>query len=58
VSVVWVVPALVASLGALAVSLLARGAAEEARELGREVARFGELHVALTRVRAELRRPS
>lgn len=57
-SIVWVIPVVVAGLGALALSLLARMAAEEGRELAREVARFGELHVALTQVRADLHRRS
>lgn len=56
-SLVWVIPVVVAGFGALAVSLLVRIAAEEGRELAREVARFGELHAALAQVRADLRRP-
>jgi hypothetical protein len=35
---------------------LLRGTAESARELRAEVARFGELHVALARLRTEVQR--
>jgi cytochrome c-type biogenesis protein CcmH/NrfF len=53
-SLVWAVPVVVLLVGAAAAVALVRATAESARELGQEIARFGELHVALTRVRAEI----
>ncbi len=52
--VIWVVPVVVLALGALAIVALARGAAEEGRALMAEISRFGELHLALTKVNREL----
>jgi hypothetical protein len=50
----WAIPAVVGSLGAVGVYALARAAADEARQLGREIGRFGELRPALVAVRDEL----
>ena len=52
-SPLWIVPTAVIGLGAVALGSLLRGVGEEARALTHEVARFGELHVALSQVRAE-----
>jgi hypothetical protein len=52
-SPVWAVPAFVAVIGGLGVVALLRATAESARELGAEIARFGELHVALARLRTD-----
>lgn len=51
---VWVVPVVVLSVGAVGIVALLRESAGAARQLASEVARFGELHVVLARVRAEL----
>ena len=53
-SPVWAIPVLVVTIGGLGVLALLRGTAESARELAAEVARFGELHASLSRVRHEL----
>ena len=53
-SPVWAVPVLLVAIGGVALAALLRGTAETARELAAEVARFGELHAALNRVRLEL----
>lgn len=53
-SFVWAVPFLAVLFGGAAVIALLRGTAESARELRSEVARFGELHVALARLRTEV----
>lgn len=53
-SVLWVVPVLAVLFGGAAVAALLRGAATDARELAREVARFGELHQSVAGLRAEL----
>ena len=53
-SPVWAVPVLVLLVGGAALAALLRGTTESARELAAEVARFGELHVALSRVRVDL----
>jgi hypothetical protein len=53
-SPVWAVPFLALIFGGAAVTALLRGTAESARELGAEVARFGELHVSLARLRTEV----
>jgi cytochrome c-type biogenesis protein CcmH/NrfF len=53
VSLVWVVPFVVLLVGAAAVVALLRGTVDCARELGMEIARFGELHASVARVRAE-----
>lgn len=55
-SPVWVVPFLVLLFGGTALVALLRVTADSARELGNEVARFGELHVALARLRDESHR--
>jgi hypothetical protein len=52
-SPVWGVPFLVLLVGGAALLALLRGTAEAARELGAEVARFGELHISLARLRTE-----
>jgi len=54
VSPVWAVPFLAVIFGGAAMIALLRGTAESARELRSEVARFGELHVALARLRTEV----
>ena len=53
-SAVWAVPFLAVIFGGAAVVALLRGTAEAARDLRSEVARFGELHVALARLRTEV----
>jgi hypothetical protein len=53
-SPLWAVPFLAALFGAAALIALLRGTAESARELGAEVARFGQLHVAVARLRTEV----
>ena len=53
-SPVWAVPFLAVIFGGAAMVALLRGTAESARELRAEVARFGELHVALARLRTEV----
>ena len=53
---IWVVPVVVAAMGAAALFALARGTTESARELVAEIARFGEMHAALTRLRTETQR--
>lgn len=55
-SPIWIVPTAVVGLGAVALGALLRGLTEEARALTSEVARFGELHVALAKVRGEVAR--
>ena len=55
-SPVWAVPFLAVLFGGAAMVALLRGTAESAKELRDEVARFGELHVALARLRAEVQR--
>lgn len=52
---VWLVPILVLLFGGAAMVALLRVTRESARELGAEVARFGELHVALSRLRDDAR---
>jgi cytochrome c-type biogenesis protein CcmH/NrfF len=54
VSAVWAVPVLAVIFGGAAMVALLRGTAESARELRAEVARFGELHVRLARLRTEV----
>jgi len=54
VSLVWAVPVVVLLVGAAAAVALVRATADSARALGAEIARFGELHVALSRVRTEI----
>lgn len=53
---VWVVPVLAVLFGGAAIAALLRGAANDTRELGREVARFGELNATMAGIRAELAR--
>ena len=53
-SPLWAIPAIVSSLGAVGVYALARSAVDEARELAKEIGRFGELRPALVTVRDEL----
>ena len=53
-SAVWAVPFLAVIFGGAAMVALLRGTAESARELRAEVARFGELHVSLARLRTEV----
>ena len=53
-SLVWAVPVVMVLVGSAAMVALLRATADSARDLGREVARFGELHAALSRVGAEL----
>jgi hypothetical protein len=53
-ALLWVVPVMVLLVGAAAIVALVRPTADTARELVGEVARFGELHVALARVRTEI----
>lgn len=55
-TLVWVVPMMVLLFGGVALAALCRSAAGSARELGEEIVRFGELHVALARVRTEIQR--
>lgn len=50
---VWLVPIFALLLGGIAMAALLRTTADNARKLGAEVARFGELHVALARLRTE-----
>ena len=57
-SAVWAVPVVMLLVGGAAVAALLRGTAESARELTSEIARFGELHAALARVRTELQQTS
>jgi hypothetical protein len=52
-SPVWVIPVFVVAVGGLGIVALLRVTIDSARELGSEVARFGELHVALARLRTE-----
>jgi hypothetical protein len=53
-SAVWVVPVLALVIGGAAVASLLRVVAGDARELAREVARFGEMHHDVAGLRAEL----
>jgi hypothetical protein len=52
----WIVAVGVVTFGAIAVASLARSALSEMKDLKSEVARFGELHVALGRVHSEVSR--
>lgn len=51
---VWLVPVLMVLLGGAALVALLRTTGEAARALRSELVRFGELHVALGRLRAEV----
>lgn len=53
-SVIWVVPVLALVLGGVAVAALVRAAASDARDLAREVARFGELQTSIAGLRTEI----
>ena len=55
-SPVWAVPVVVAAMGGAALVALLRGTSESARDLVAEIARFGELHAALARLRTETQR--
>lgn len=57
-SAVWLVPILVLLFGGAAMVALLRMTRDSARQLGAEVARFGELHVALARLRDDARESS
>ena len=57
-SPVWVVPVIVVLVGSAALLALLKATSESARELASEIARFGELHAALARVRTELQHTS
>ena len=50
---VWVVPVVVAVVGTATVALLLRQAAREAQQLRMGLVRFGEVRLALARVRDE-----
>jgi hypothetical protein len=56
VNAIWVVPVVVAAMGGAALFALLRGTSESARELVAEVARFGEMHAAVGRLRSETQR--
>lgn len=53
-ALVWAVPMVVLLVGSVGIAALLRETAGNARELVDEVARFGELHVVLARVRTEI----
>jgi len=55
VSLVWAVPFVVLLVGGAAVAALLRGTVDCGRELGMEIARFGELHTSVAQVRAEFK---
>jgi hypothetical protein len=55
-SPVWAVPVVVAAMGGAALVALLRGTRESARDLVAEIARFGEMHAALSGLRAETER--
>jgi hypothetical protein len=57
-SLVWAIPFVVLLVGGAGAVALVRATADSARELGQEIARFGELHVALARVRSEIQQTS
>lgn len=52
-SPIWIVPALVAVVGAVAVGALLRSLAEDARLLAREVGALGDLRPAVARLHAD-----
>ena len=52
-SPVWAIPVVVLTIGGAAVFALLRGASDSARDLMAEIARFGEMHAALGRLRSE-----
>ena len=55
---VWLVPLLAAIVGGAALVALLRATVGSARELGAELARFGELHASLAALRTDLRESS
>jgi hypothetical protein len=55
-SPIWAVPILVVLFGGAGLVALLRISVDSSRELAAEFARFGELHAAVARVRAETRR--
>jgi hypothetical protein len=55
VSLVWAVPFAVLLVGGAAVVALLRGTVDCARELGMEIARFGEMQSSVAQVRAEFK---
>lgn len=55
---VWLVPLLAALLGGAALVALLRVTVGSARQLGAELARFGELHVSLAALRTDLHESS
>ena len=55
-SPIWAVPVVVATIGGAGVIALLRGTSESARELAAEIARFGEMHAALARLRSDTQR--
>lgn len=52
-SPVWAIPVVVLTIGGAAVFALLRGTSDSARDLMAEIARFGEMHAALGRLRSE-----
>ena len=54
-SLVWAIPFVVLLVGGAAVAAVLRGTVDCARELGMEIARFGELHTSVAQVRAEFK---
>jgi hypothetical protein len=54
VDLIWVVPVIVLLVGAVAIVALLRETMGSAKDLGSEIARFGELHVRLARVRTDI----
>jgi len=52
-SPIWAIPVVVLTIGGAGVIALLRGTSESARELVAEIARFGEMHAALSRLRSE-----
>jgi hypothetical protein len=55
-SVLWLVPVAVLVLGTVTIAAMIRGVGQEGRALVAEVARFGEIHLAMARVNDELTR--
>lgn len=52
-SPIWAVPVVVVAIGGAGIVALLRATSESARELAAEIARFGEMHAALARLRIE-----
>jgi len=55
-SVLWLLPVAVLVLGTVTIAAMIRGVGQEGRALVAEVARFGEIHLAMARVNHELAR--